>query len=83
MPPLRERLRTFLLDSAALFKVKRFVLSDEFSLVDATIAPILWRLPALEANLGGPDGQAILRYANQIFARAAFQRSLQDGRITR
>lgn len=83
LPPLRERLRTLLLDSAALFKVKRFFLSDEFSLVDATIAPILWRLPALEVNLGGPDGQAIMRYAKQIFARPAFQRSLQDGRVPR
>jgi RNA polymerase-associated protein len=83
LPPLRERLRALLLDSAALFKVKRFFLSDEFSLVDATIAPILWRLPALEVDLGGPDGQAIMRYANQIFARPAFQRSLQDGRIHR
>jgi RNA polymerase-associated protein len=30
--------------SAEVFKAKPFFLSDEFSLVDASIAPILWRL---------------------------------------
>jgi glutathione S-transferase len=33
--------------SAEVFKAKPFFLSDEFSLVDASIAPILWRLPSL------------------------------------
>ena len=33
--------------SAEVFKAKPFFLSDEFSLVDASIAPILWRLPHL------------------------------------
>ena len=37
--------------SADLFKLKPFFLSDEFSLVDATIAPILWRLPRYEIDL--------------------------------
>ena len=82
LPTLVDR-DVLLLDSAAVFNVKRFFLSDEFSLVDATIAPILWRLPALEVDLAGPDGQAITRYANQIFARPAFQRSLHNGRIHR
>jgi RNA polymerase-associated protein len=79
----RDRLRRLLLDSAELFRVKRFFLSDEFSLVDATIAPILWRLPQFEIDLAGADGQPIMKYANQVFARPAFQRSLQDGRLSR
>lgn len=75
----RDRLRTLLLDSVDLFKVKKFFLSDEYSLLDATIAPILWRLPALGVDLPGAAGQVIMRYANQLFSRPAFQRSLQDG----
>ena len=39
------------LASADLFKIKPFFLSDEFSLVDATIAPMLWRLPRYEIDL--------------------------------
>jgi stringent starvation protein A len=82
-PALRERLRSLLLDSVDIFKVKRFFLSDEFSLVDATIAPVLWRLPALEVDLPGAAGQAIMRYANRVFARPAFQRSLPEGHAPR
>ena len=78
-PALRDRLCTLLLDSVEIFKVKRFFLSDEYSLVDATIAPVLWRLPQLEVDLPGAAGQAIMRYANRIFARPAFQRSLPEG----
>src|SRR6187549_3902999 len=44
-PELRKNLRELVLQSADIFKVKPFFLSDEFSLVDASIAPILWRLP--------------------------------------
>lgn len=79
----RDHLRALLLDSVDLFKVKKFFLSDEYSLLDATIAPILWRLPALEVDLPGAAGQVILRYANQLFSRPAFQRSLQDGQTNR
>ncbi|MEP7314279.1 MAG: glutathione S-transferase N-terminal domain-containing protein, partial [Pseudomonadota bacterium] len=44
-PKLRSDLRDLILQSAEVFKVKPYFLSDEFSLVDASIAPILWRLP--------------------------------------
>ena len=37
-------LRDSLTASAEVFGAKPFFLSDEFSLVDATIIPVLWRL---------------------------------------
>ena len=37
--------------SVEIFAAKKFFLSDEFSLVDATIAPILWRLPIFGIKL--------------------------------
>ena len=55
-------LRDTILQSTDLFKVKPFFLSDEFSLVDATIAPILWRLPHYEIDLP-PQAQPIEKYA--------------------
>ncbi len=79
LPVLRDRLRQLLLGSSELFKVKKFFLSEEFSLLDATIAPILWWLPTLEVDLPGAAGQVIMRYASQLFSRPAIQRSLQDG----
>ena len=61
----------------SLFKVKPFFLSDEFSLVDATIAPVLWRLPRYEIDLP-PQAQPILKYASVVFARAGFRDSLSE-----
>jgi RNA polymerase-associated protein len=61
--------------SADVFKAKPFFLSDEFSLVDASIAPILWRLPAYGIELP-VQAQPIVKYMNAIFARSAFRSCL-------
>src|SRR3954469_16181818 len=74
---LRKELRDNVLSSADLFKLKPFFLSDEFSMVDATIAPILWRLPRYEIDLP-PQAQSILKYASTIFSRSAFRSSLSE-----
>jgi RNA polymerase-associated protein len=63
--------------SAEVFKAKPFFLSDEFSLVDASIAPILWRLPYLGIELPA-QAQPIVKYMNSIFARTTFRGSLSD-----
>ncbi len=47
----RKTLRDTILQSEELFKVRPYFLSDEFSMVDATIAPVLWRLPHYEVEL--------------------------------
>jgi RNA polymerase-associated protein len=74
---LRKVLRDNVLGSADLFKLKPFFLSDEFSMVDATIAPILWRLPRFEIDLP-PQAAPILKYASTIFSRPAFRASLSE-----
>src|SRR5258706_15134906 len=55
--------------SAEVFKAKPFFLSDEFSLVDASIAPILWRLPRC-GNERPPQAPPLLKKNNFIFSRA-------------
>lgn len=72
---LKKILRDTILQSADLFKIKPFFLSDEISLVDASIAPILWRLPYYDIDLP-PQAQPLLRYANLVFSRPAFRESL-------
>jgi stringent starvation protein A len=52
-------------------------LSDEFSLVDASIAPILWRLQAYGIELPA-QAQPIVKYMNSIFARSTFRACLTD-----
>jgi len=63
--------------SADVFKAKPFFLSDEFSLVDASIAPILWRLPSYGIELPA-QAQPITKYMNSIFARPTFRACLTD-----
>jgi len=63
--------------SAEVFKAKPFFLSDEFSLVDASIAPILWRLPSYGIELP-VQAQPITKYMNAIFARSTFRSCLTE-----
>jgi RNA polymerase-associated protein len=71
----RKTLRDTIVQSEELFKVRPYFLSDEFSMVDATIAPVLWRLPYYEVELSSAP---ILTYANHVFSRPAFRDSLSD-----
>ena len=74
---LRKMLRDTVLQSEELFKVKPFFLSDEFSLVDATIAPVLWRLRHYEVDLPA-QAAALVRYAGLLFSRPGFRDSLSE-----
>lgn len=73
----RKMLRESLTASAEVFSVMPYFLSQEFSLVDATIAPVLWRLPVLGIEL--PDeAKPVLDYAERVFNRETFQQSLSE-----
>jgi stringent starvation protein A len=72
---LKKELRDTILQSADIFKIKPYFLGDEFSIVDATILPILWRMKRYEIDL---PPQALARYAAAMQARPAFRASLSD-----
>src|SRR3984957_13008902 len=74
---LKKILRDTILQSTELFKIKPYFLSDEFSLVDASIAPVLWRLPYYEIDLP-PQAQPIIKYGSLIFSRPAFREGLSE-----
>lgn len=71
----RAMLRDGLTASAAVFDAKPFFLSDEFSLVDCTLAPLLWRLPHFGINLP-PEARPVVQYGERVFSRPAFRHSL-------
>lgn len=73
----RKFLRDGLTASADVFAAKPFFLSDEFSLVDCTIAPLLWRLPHFGVELPA-QAKAVTQYAQRMFARDAFRASVTD-----
>lgn len=74
----RKILRESILASAEVFGAKDYFLSDEFSLVDCTIAPVVWRLAHYGIELSGSDAEAIQRYQERLFARPSFQASLTE-----
>ncbi len=73
----KKLLRESILQSAELFGAKPYFLSDEFSLVDASIAPILWRLPVYGIELGDKS-DAVEGYMQRVFSRRSFQQSLTE-----
>ena len=73
----RKELRESLIASTEVFKAKTYFLSEDFSLVDATIAPILWRLPVLGIELP-KEAKPVLTYAERIFKRKTFIESLTE-----
>lgn len=74
----RKELKEALIASAPIFAAKPFFMSDEFSLVDASIAPLLWRLPQLGVELGGQAAKVINAYAVRLFTRDGFVTSLTE-----
>jgi RNA polymerase-associated protein len=73
----RKTLRDSLAASAEVFSAKPFFLSDEFSLVDASIAPILWRLDHYRIELPA-QAKPVLQYADRLFKRDSFKASLTE-----
>lgn len=71
-------LRESLITVSPIFGQKPFFMSDEFTLVDCCVAPILWRLPALGVSLPGGQAKALNQYAQRLFQRESFQISLSE-----
>ena len=73
----RNTIRDGLTVISQIFKEQPFVLGEEFSLVDCSLAPILWRLDFYGINLPR-QAKAIMDYAERVFARKSFQQSLTE-----
>lgn len=77
-PKARRELRDSLIAAAPVFAANPFFMSDEFSLVDASIAPMLWRLPVMGVELNGVAAKSVQNYANDMFMRSTFLASLTE-----
>jgi stringent starvation protein A len=73
----KKQLRENLIAAAPVFADRPFFMSEEFSLIDCAIAPLMWRLPAFGIDVATPNN-AITNYAQRIFNRPAFKSSLSD-----
>ena len=69
-------IKNYFLEIAPLIK-KKFFMSDDFGLVDCSIAPLLWRLKSLDFDLA-ENNKVIDDYSERLFEREAFQESLTE-----
>jgi len=74
---VRKQIKEGLMAANDVFAASEFFLSDEMSLADCSIAPILWRLPSLGIELP-KQAQGVIDYADRMFKRRGFQASLSE-----
>ena len=73
----RKILSSNLIELIPLFAYQPYFKSDAMTIVDACLAPLLWRLKKLDINLGA-KAKPIHDYGKRLFARDSFKESLTD-----
>ncbi|HIM07234.1 MAG TPA: stringent starvation protein A [Gammaproteobacteria bacterium] len=71
----KKMLRENLIAAIPLFAAKKHFLSDDFTLVDAVLAPLLWRLPFYGIELP-KEAQVITDYIELVTSRETFKESM-------
>lgn len=74
----RRELTEGLLAVAPIFGEAPYFMSEEFSLIDCYLAPLLWRLPELGIELTGQGSKEMKDYMMRLFERESFQASLTE-----
>lgn len=75
----RKEIRESLISIASIFTDMPYFMSEEFTLVDCCLAPILWRLPQLGIELpNNRQVKPLQDYMQRLFERPSFQESLTD-----
>jgi RNA polymerase-associated protein len=71
-----DEIKNYLLEIAPMIK-DSFFMSEDFGLVDCSLASLLWRLKSLDFDLAS-NNKIISEYSERIFDREAFQESLTE-----
>jgi stringent starvation protein A len=70
-----EKARQIIADNltqiAPVFTKQKYMLGDEFSMLDVAIAPLLWRLELYGIQLG-KEAAPLMKYAERLFSRPAY-----------
>lgn len=75
----RKEFRESLVTIASIFTEMSYFMSEEFTLVDCCLAPMLWRLPQLGIELpSNRQVKPLLDYMDRLFERPSFEESLTD-----
>ena len=75
----RQEFKSQIIALSPILKEKPFFMSEDFSLVDCCIAPILWRLPLIGIELQkDTKTKPIYEYMQRIFTKSCFIKSLSE-----
>jgi len=67
----RKEISARLTELVPIFSKQKFMLGDDFSMLDVAIAPLLWRLDHYGIDLGRAAAP-MMKYAERIFSRQGF-----------
>lgn len=67
----RLSVRDSLTQIAPIFAKQKFMLNDEYSMLDVAIAPLLWRLDHYDIQLA-KEAAPLMKYAERLFSRPAY-----------
>ena len=76
----RRDLLERLIQLIPVFEHKEYFMSDDYSLVDVSMAVLLWRLPSLGIELPR-TAKPIFDYAEKVLSRETFTESLSDDEL--
>ena len=71
----RQIIRDNLTQIAPVFVKQKYMLGEEFSMLDVAIAPLLWRLDFYGIQLP-KQAAPLMKYAERLFSRPAFIEAL-------
>lgn len=74
----RQAIRENLTQLAQILSKQKFLLGDEFSMLDVAIAPLLWRLDHYGISMP-KEAAPLMKYAERIFSRPGFIDALTPG----
>ena len=78
-----QELQDVIINLSRLFQHSNYFMSDQFSILDCSLAPLLLRLPSIGISLSGKHSKALLLYCKRVFNRDSFKQSMTQVELSR
>lgn len=79
----RKELTDTLMSLSPLFQHYTYFMSEQFSILDCTLAPMLLRLTQMQIEFSAKHSKGIILYCKRVFNRDSFKQSLTQTELTR